>query len=96
MVVGFFVSMFAGALWLTLLYNSTGGSLLAVAFWHVSWNVMNICGAELSEPFIAILNALMILTGIVALAVGGAARLSVSPKHTHCLGRFRSDRQLRC
>jgi uncharacterized protein len=36
---GFFIGLTAGALVLTSLYNGTGGSILAVAVWHASYNL---------------------------------------------------------
>jgi membrane protease YdiL (CAAX protease family) len=38
-LVGFFVGLTAGALVLTSLYNGTGGSILAAAVWHGSYNL---------------------------------------------------------
>lgn len=32
-IVGFFLGLLAGAIWLTCLYNATGGSVLMVAIW---------------------------------------------------------------
>jgi len=37
--VGFFVGITAGALVLTSIYNGTGGSILAVAAWHATYNL---------------------------------------------------------
>jgi CAAX protease family protein len=37
-VPGFFLSILAGAIVLTWLYNSSGGSVLAAALWHASFN----------------------------------------------------------
>src|SRR3954447_19383793 len=37
--VGFLIGLTAGALVLTALYNHTGGSILAVAVWHASYNL---------------------------------------------------------
>ena len=36
---GFFIGLAAGAFVLTSLYNNTGGSILAVAVWHASYNL---------------------------------------------------------
>ena len=81
-IVGFFLSMFAGALWLTFLYNSTGGSILMVALWHVVWNMMNLVAPVVSDDVVAVMNMLMIVVGVVALIIGGPATLSRSGKHT--------------
>lgn len=80
-IVGFFLGMFAGALWLTFLYNSMGGSILMVALWHVIWNMMNLVGAIVSDDLVAVMNMLMIVVGVVALIIGGPAALSRSGKH---------------
>jgi len=81
-IVGFFMGMFAGALWLTFLYNSTGGSILMVALWHVIWNMMNLAGAVVSDDVVAVMNMLMIVVGVVALIIGGPATLSCSAKQS--------------
>lgn len=74
-VVGFFVAMAAGALWLTFLYLSTGGSLPAVAAWHAVWNLVNFAAAEMSALTVGILNAGMMVLGFgVLLAVGPGLR----------------------
>jgi len=62
-LVGFFVGLLAGAFWLTFLYNSTGGSVRVVAWWHVLWNVANLVLAEVSDLAVAVLNALMMVLG---------------------------------
>lgn len=70
MIVGFFVSLFAGALWLTFLYNSSGGSVMAVAIWHAGWNVANLAAPAFSPPTIEVLNGLMMVLGFGVLLVG--------------------------
>jgi CAAX protease family protein len=76
-VVGFFVALLAGAFWLTFLFNSTGGSVLAVALWHTLWNVTNLLAAELAAPMVAVLNAGMIVLGFTTL-LAGPRQLSAS------------------
>jgi membrane protease YdiL (CAAX protease family) len=76
-VIGFFVSLAAGAFWLTFLYNSTGGSVLAVALWHTVWNAANLTAAVLSPELVATLNALMMLAGF-AILLTGPRELSLS------------------
>jgi membrane protease YdiL (CAAX protease family) len=79
-VVGFFVAMAAGALWLTFLYLSTGGSVLAVAAWHAVWNVANLIAAEMSDLVLGVLNGAMIVLGFgVLLVVGKRLRWEDAP-----------------
>lgn len=73
-VAGFAVTLFAGALWLTFLYNSTGGSVLAVALWHVSWNALNVSFAP-AQTTVAVANALMLGVAAAVLWLGKPARL---------------------
>ena len=49
--MGFLLGMFAGAVLLTGLYNSTGGSILMVALWHGTYN-STVAGAEGFVPII--------------------------------------------
>lgn len=84
-VVGFFISLLAGAFWLTVLYNSSGGSVLAVALWHTLWNVVNLVAAALGSPVVAVLNALMMVLGFGVLFAGpkeltlGGRRVQIAP-----------------
>jgi len=39
-IVGFFLAMLGGAFVLTWMFNSTGGSVLVVALWHASFNLV--------------------------------------------------------
>ena len=62
-VVGFLVSMLAGAFWLTFLYMRTGGSVPAVASWHVMWNVVNLGLEGASDLVIGVMNAGVMVLG---------------------------------
>jgi membrane protease YdiL (CAAX protease family) len=65
MAVGWLIGLFAGAVILTWLYNSTDESILMVAIWHGSFNFMTSTGAD-SGFLPALLSALVILfAGIV-------------------------------
>lgn len=81
-VVGFFVGMFAGAIWLTFLYNSTDGSTLMVVFWHTSWNIVNIIGLVVSIEVVAYMSTMVIVAAILIVMIGKPARLSRRHKHT--------------
>lgn len=74
--VGFYLGLFAGALWLTFLYNSSGGSILMVVVWHTVWNAVALGAAVLSPTLVAATSGLIMVSGVVALLVGGPSRLS--------------------
>lgn len=80
-LIGFYVCFFAGALWLTFLYNSSGGSVLMTILWHISWNVVNIAGAAVSPDLVAVVNGLIIAVGVAVLVIGRPSRLSAAAKH---------------
>jgi uncharacterized protein len=42
-LIGFLLGLFAGAIFLTWLYNSTGGSVLIVAVWHGCFDFVTAC-----------------------------------------------------
>jgi uncharacterized protein len=46
MLVGFILGLFAGAIWMTFLFNYTKGSLLAVSLWHLTFNFVSMIGME--------------------------------------------------
>jgi membrane protease YdiL (CAAX protease family) len=78
---GFYLGLFAGALWITFLYNSTGGSTLLAVVWHTVWNAVALAAAVLSPTLVAVTSALIIVSGVVALLIGGPRRLSWSVPH---------------
>lgn len=69
-VIGFFVGLLAGAFWLTFVFNSTGGSVLTVAVWHMLWNAANLIAAP-SAAAVMVLNGLMIVLGYGVAIVWG-------------------------
>lgn len=42
--LGFVLGIFAGAIWLTFLFNYTKGSILAVSLWHLTFNAVSMIG----------------------------------------------------
>lgn len=60
------MGLLAGAIWLTCLYNSTGGSILMVAAWHTTWNLVNQVAMVIS---VEILSAMSVMVMILAVAV---------------------------
>ncbi|HMA43833.1 MAG TPA: CPBP family glutamic-type intramembrane protease [Gemmatimonadales bacterium] len=79
--VGFYLGLLAGALWLTFLYNSSGGSTLIVVVWHLVWNAVALAAAVVSPALVAVTSALIMVSGVVALLVGGARHLSWTESH---------------
>lgn len=81
-VVGFFIGMFAGAIWLTFLYNSTGGNILMVVLWHTNWNIVNIIGLVVSIEVVSLMSAIVMVVAVIIVIVCKPARLSSYGKHT--------------
>jgi len=82
MVIGFFIGLFAGALWMTFLYNSTGGSTLMVAFWHTTWNIVNVIGLNVSIDVVSWMSGMVMIAAVVVIIIGKSSRLSSKYKHT--------------
>jgi membrane protease YdiL (CAAX protease family) len=81
-VIGFFIGLLAGAIWMTCLYNSTGGSTLANALWHMIWNIVNIIGLVISEETVAVMSTLVMLAAILIVVVWKPAKLSPAQPHS--------------
>lgn len=58
----------------------SGGSTLIVVVWHPVWNAVALAAAVLSPALVAVTSALIMVSGVVALLVGGA-RLSWTESH---------------
>lgn len=76
-VVTFVVGIVAGAMVLTWLYNSTGGSILATALWHGTYNAV-VAGGE--AVVAAVTTAAVILAFIVIVRRYGPAHLAARPR----------------
>ncbi len=80
MVVGFFVGLAAGAIWLTFLYNGTRGSALMAVLWHTSWNIVNQLGLVLSDVIVAVMSTCVMVSALIVLIKWRAKSLSPRPK----------------
>jgi hypothetical protein len=74
-VPGFALGVVAGAILLTWLYNSTGGSLLAVILWHGVFNVFTASKGGQGTPAM-VMSIAVIVWAVAVLALTGPARLS--------------------
>jgi membrane protease YdiL (CAAX protease family) len=62
MLIGFIIGIYAGALWLTFIFNYTKGSLLAVSIWHFTWNTVSMIGK--AEMIAAIMSTLIMILAV--------------------------------
>jgi hypothetical protein len=68
-VIGFFIGLFAGAILLTSIFNSTGGSILMVSLWHMNLNIVNIVSLEVSEELVSLMSTFVIIIAIIILVL---------------------------
>ncbi len=74
---GFFFGMFAGAIVLTWLYNSTSGSVLMVAVWHGAFNTAT---ASAEGGIAAVVSTFVMVAAVILVLVAKPANLSRSGK----------------
>jgi uncharacterized protein len=67
MMVGFFVGLLAGAIWLSWLYTQTH-SILVVALWHAVWNIVNIPSLLVSTTVVAALSTQVMVLALAVVA----------------------------
>lgn len=75
-VIGFFVGLLAGTIWMTCLFNSTGGSTLANAVWHTIWNMVNIVGLIVSVEAVSAMSTIVMVAAILIVIIWKPATLS--------------------
>ncbi len=79
-VIGFFVGLLAGSIWLACLYNATGGSVLATMSWHTTWNIVNILAMLASTALLGMLSTEVIIAAVVVVLVWRRGRLAPRAK----------------
>ena len=80
-MVGFFLSLLAGSIVLTWLYNSTQGSVLTTTLFHVSLNVAIALGAVLSATLSALISVEVMVIAVVVVLIWKPATLSRRAKY---------------
>lgn len=75
----FFLGLLAATFWLTFLFNSTGGSVIAASVWHMLWNAATLI-ARPSTSVRTWLGALLAITGFGAALIFGRRAMSVGGK----------------
>jgi len=81
MAVGWFFGLLCAAVVFTWLYNSTKGSLLAVALWHATFNYITSSKADAGLGAI-ILSILIMVWAVVLIFIYKPANLSQPEKQT--------------
>jgi membrane protease YdiL (CAAX protease family) len=78
-IIGWFVSLLAGAFLLTWLFNSSRGSLLAVVLFHAAIDV--VFTSDLSSDFVVnVTGALIMVAAVVVISVAGPSTISAGHK----------------
>lgn len=82
-LVGFLIGVLAGSIFLTWLYNSSGGSILIVAVWHGLFDYVTAC-TECKTGLIAATSSTVVMVWAVVIVVL-FKRLNLSHKEKHIL-----------
>jgi membrane protease YdiL (CAAX protease family) len=75
-LMGFLLGLLAGAITLTWLYNSSGGSILLVAIWHAAFNFVTGCVACKAGIAAPVVSTLVMVWAVVVVVWFKPARLS--------------------
>jgi CAAX protease family protein len=76
-VFAFLISLLAGAIWLTFVFNSTGDSVLAASLWHALWNAANLI-VRPSATVGTVLGILLVITGLGLIVAFGRQGLGLA------------------
>lgn len=82
LLIGFLVGVLAGAIFLTWLYNSCGGSILIVAVWHGLFDYVTACTECKSGLVAALVSTLVMVWAVVVVVLYKPENLSTRPRHT--------------
>jgi uncharacterized protein len=79
-LIGFLLGVFAGAVFLTWLYNSSGGSIVIVAVWHGLFDYVTACTECKSGLIAAVLSTVVMIWAALIIPVFKLPNLSRQPK----------------
>lgn len=85
MLAGFILGLFAGAIWMTFLFNYTRGSLLAVSLWHFTFNFVSMVGTEVIVA--STMSTLIMVLAVFVVIKYGTKNLSPFPKTSIAFGK---------
>ena len=85
-LVGWALGLWMGAIFLTWLYNSGGGSLIVVALWHGLFNQFSV--SQASSVVAMVITMGVIVVAIVALRVAGTEELRGLSPHSGARQRY--------
>lgn len=81
-LIGFLLGVFAGAIFLTWLYNSSGGSILIVTIWHGLFDYVTACTECKSGLIAATVSTLVMVWAVVVVVLFKPTNLSSKQRHT--------------
>ena len=87
MVVGFFIGLATGAIFMTFLFNGSGGSALMAMLWHTSWNIASQLALVLSDVIVAVMSTCVMIAALVIVAKYGTASLSPRSRYVFLVGK---------
>ena len=82
MLIGFLIGVLAGAVFLTWLYNSSGGSILIVAVWHGLFDYVTACTECKSGLVAALVSTLVMIWAVAVVVLYKSENLSRKARHT--------------
>lgn len=80
LAVGWLVGLYFGSVWMAVLHNGTGGSVLACMLWHVTYNLASTSGAQLSPLLPVAVTSLVVVGTLVAVRRVGVADLGTGSR----------------
>jgi membrane protease YdiL (CAAX protease family) len=80
MIIGFLIGVLAGSIFLTWLYNSSGGSILIVAVWHGLFDYVTACTECKAGLVAAIISTVVMIWAVVVVIAYKRPNLSLKER----------------